>query len=242
MADLKEFLSLLESTVKAPRLSGSKVSLLSTQSKKLEPKSDTEFISTFLRLNKSLGKKSTSRISSLYVFDAIARANKGISGREGLMMKMEGVVDSWVNEMCEDGKGGVWTEGRDKTRKIVDIWTKSSTFPQPCLDRLSARLAVASADHSTTPTMSPPRPIMSPALPPLEEKENRGLGAHGFGQGPVLCLPSVLSSCLRGMLHRSCRVLKVNPILFIAIRVENTSLAILLTVQTHKTEGRRKRL
>ncbi len=69
-------------------------------------------VSSFLRLNKSLPPAGQSRISSLYVFDAIARANKGVTGRDGLLLKMEGVVDSWVNDMCEDGKGGVWAEGR----------------------------------------------------------------------------------------------------------------------------------
>ena len=28
------------------------------------------------------------------------------------MSKMEGVVESWVGGMVDNGKGGVWTEGR----------------------------------------------------------------------------------------------------------------------------------
>ena len=109
---MQDFLTLLDTTVRASRLSGTKVSALSEQSKKLPADTDSELVSTFLRLNKSLAPASQNRISSLYVFDAIARANKGVSGREGLLMKMEGVVESWVNQMCEDGKGGVWEEGR----------------------------------------------------------------------------------------------------------------------------------
>jgi hypothetical protein len=30
----------------------------------------------------------------------------------GLISKMEGVVDAWVGGMVDDGKGGVWAEGK----------------------------------------------------------------------------------------------------------------------------------
>lgn len=42
----------------------------------------------------------------------------------GLLMKMEGVVESWVGGMVDDGKGGVWAEGRvSRCGSILEIWT-----------------------------------------------------------------------------------------------------------------------
>lgn len=75
-------------------------------------KETTKIISSFLKLNNSLDHGTQARISSLYAFDAIARANKGVKGQEGLMMKMEGVVDSWIGGLVDDGKGGVFDSGK----------------------------------------------------------------------------------------------------------------------------------
>lgn len=111
-ADAQAFLKLLDTTVKASRLSGTKTKQLSQDSLKIPASYDTKIVSSFLKLNNSLKPASQQRISSLYVFDAIARANKGQKGREGFMEKMEGVVDSWVRGMLTDGHSGAWVEGR----------------------------------------------------------------------------------------------------------------------------------
>ncbi|ODN81872.1 hypothetical protein L202_02223 [Cryptococcus amylolentus CBS 6039] len=148
MADLAEFTSLLSTTVKAPRLSASKVTKLADLAQSLAPDAQ-QLITTFYKLNSSLPPASQARVSSLYVFDAIVRACKGRpkEGAEGLerarakmLHKMEGVAESWVKGMTADGKGGVWTEGKEKTRKIIDIWQKHGTFNQSCLDDLRIRL------------------------------------------------------------------------------------------------------
>ncbi|WWD18622.1 hypothetical protein CI109_103075 [Kwoniella shandongensis] len=167
MGDLQQFDSLLETTIKAPRLSGTKVSQLTELSQKLIQE-DHHLITTFFKLNASLPSCSQARISSLYIFDSIARACRNAvikgKGREvrnergkgtqaGMLLKLEGVVDSWVDGMMDDGKGGVWTEGKEKTRKIVDIWSKHGTFPQPCLDRLSSK--VTNAGPQAGPSMKP---------------------------------------------------------------------------------------
>ncbi|KIR80410.1 protein NRD1 [Cryptococcus gattii EJB2] len=152
-----EFRPLLQDTLAAPRLSASKVTHLSRLALH-NVAHDHSIVTTLYKLNAALPPASQSRISSLYVFDAIARAaksavNKGV-GKEltnergkgtqaSLLLKLEGVVASWVDGMIDDGKGGVWVEGREKTRKIVDIWQKGSTFPQPCLDELKVKLANA---------------------------------------------------------------------------------------------------
>lgn len=108
----QSFLKLLDTTVRAPRLSGTKTKQLAQDSVTIPNSHDTKVVSTFLKLNNSLAPACQQRISSLYVFDAIARENKKVAGKEGFMSKMEGVVESWVRGMVDNGKGGVWTEGR----------------------------------------------------------------------------------------------------------------------------------
>ncbi|WWC62744.1 uncharacterized protein I303_105341 [Kwoniella dejecticola CBS 10117] len=171
MADLKEFDKLLSATITAPRLSGSKVQKLATLSSELVHE-DHHIVTTFFKLNASLAPASQSRISSLYVFDAIAREaktqiNKGVGTQikkergkgtqAGLLLKLEGVVDSWIEGLLDDGKGGVWIDGKEKTKKIVDIWSKASTFPQHCLERLSTKIQNAGpqAGPSSTPAAAP---------------------------------------------------------------------------------------
>ncbi|KAK8858727.1 hypothetical protein IAR55_002956 [Kwoniella newhampshirensis] len=186
MGDLQQFDTLLETTIKAPRLSGTKVAQLADLSQKLIAQ-DHHIITTFFKLNASLPHCSQARISSLYVFDSIARAcrnavNKGI-GRDarnergrgtqaGMLLKLEGVVDSWVDGMIDDGKGGVWAEGKEKTRKIIDIWSKHGTFPEPCLVRLSSKIANAGpqAGPSTAPSLA--RQISG-----QEQGQNHGQGS-----------------------------------------------------------------
>lgn len=121
-----EFRPLLQDTLAAPRLSASKVTHLSRLALH-NVAHDHSIVTTLYKLNAALPPASQSRISSLYVFDAIARAaksavNKGV-GKEltnergkgtqaSLLLKLEGVVASWVDGMIDDGKGGVWVEGR----------------------------------------------------------------------------------------------------------------------------------
>ncbi|WWC96288.1 hypothetical protein V866_003155 [Kwoniella sp. B9012] len=205
MAELKEFDKLLTATITAPRLSGSKVQKLASQAIELVAE-DYQLVTTFFKLNASLPPASQSRISSLYVFDAIARAaksdvNKGIGTQvnkergkgtqAGLLLKLEGVVDSWIEGLLDDGKGGLWVEGKEKTKKIVDIWSKAGTFPQHCLERLTKKIASAGGAQagpstklkdvgrsgssgsgpgsvgkgSTTPPYPPPAPSAAPTQP-----------------------------------------------------------------------------
>jgi protein NRD1 len=117
------FDTLLEKTVVSTRLSGSKVKELQELALKAVAH-DHHLVTSLLKLNTSLPPASSSRISSLYVFDAIARAAKSASkgthvsterGRgtpAGLLAKMEGVADEWIQGMVDDGKGGVWSDGR----------------------------------------------------------------------------------------------------------------------------------
>ncbi|OCF57066.1 hypothetical protein L486_05925 [Kwoniella mangroviensis CBS 10435] len=201
----QEFDKLLTATITAPRLSGSKVQKLASQAIELVAE-DYQLVTTFFKLNASLPPASQSRISSLYVFDAIARAaksdlNKGIGTQvnkergkgtqAGLLLKLEGVVDSWIEGLLDDSKGGLWIEGKEKTKKIVDIWSKAGTFPQHCLERLTKKIASAGGAQagpstklkdigrsgssgsgpgsdgkgSTTPPYPPPAPSAVPTQP-----------------------------------------------------------------------------
>ena len=106
---------------------------------------------------------------------------------------LEAVAESWIEGMATSG-GQAWVEGKvswfrfcearrkanrkDKARKIIDIWRKYEIFPPDTVEQLSTRLTntplpVASGSRSTTPTYEPggPPPI-SPALPPLDMKED----------------------------------------------------------------------
>lgn len=114
------FLKLLDSTVRADRLSGSKIKILTEQAVQLASHA-TEIVTAFLKLNKSLPAATQQRISALYVFDAIARGVKDLERKEkreggtdgrGMLLRMEGAVDSLVEGMLGDGAGGDWTEGK----------------------------------------------------------------------------------------------------------------------------------
>lgn len=133
--------------MRAPRLSGSKVTELKEMSSKLVAH-DHHIVTSLLRLNTSLPPASTMRISNLYVFDAIARAAKsdiqkgigrtvsnerGKGTQAGLLSKMEGVVDSIVEGMVDDGKGGVWSEGRVSWKLM---WSRDSRLTE-CRTRLA---------------------------------------------------------------------------------------------------------
>lgn len=120
------FHALLHDTLAAPRLSASKVSQLSRLALH-NVAHDHRIVTTLYKLNAALPPASPSRISSLYVFDAVARAAKaavskgvgteltnerGKGTQASLLRKLEGVVASWVDGMIDDGKRGVWVEGR----------------------------------------------------------------------------------------------------------------------------------
>ena len=64
-------------------------------------------------------------------------------------------------------------EVKDKMRKILEIWSKDSTFSRNTLDRLQAKMVNSNTPPVHSPSasylnMDPPPPIMSPALPPLD--------------------------------------------------------------------------
>lgn len=80
---------------------------------------------------------------------------------------------------------------------MLDIWTKGTTFPRECLDELERQLSAAAAASEPAPEST--TPPFSPALPPLELKNEASNGGVINGQGkfcpffPVVVVVVVVS-------------------------------------------------
>ncbi|EJD41800.1 hypothetical protein AURDEDRAFT_115370, partial [Auricularia subglabra TFB-10046 SS5] len=144
MAVSKEFEPLLKEVVTAKRLSASRMSKLTELALK-GIEHDSQLVSILYRTHKSLPM--TSKVSSLYVFDALARAARSHANKSGIvgdinsptgncatfLLKMEGVLDGLVQDLMATNS----SEIQEKLRKVLDIWTKAITFPPHVLARLS---------------------------------------------------------------------------------------------------------
>ncbi|KAL4246335.1 CID domain-containing protein, partial [Abortiporus biennis] len=144
MDTVENFESTLKEVVGAKRLSSSKMSKL-TKNAMACMENDTQLVSILFRTHKSLSP--SSKISSLYVFDALARAARNNVNKEKLtgdlttqpgncatfLLKMEGILESLFQDMLSSDH----PDAKEKTKKIYDIWVKSNTFPSAVLGRLS---------------------------------------------------------------------------------------------------------
>lgn len=176
MATLEEFEPSLKEVVQAKRLSATKMDKLKELALK-NMEHDTQLVTTLYRTHKSLSP--SQKISSLYVFDALARGarhqvnKRGISGDihsdkgncATFLLKIEGIVDGLFSDMVSLHL----PEAKEKTKKILDIWTKSSTFPTPVLDRLTniVKDAMAEKDYETNnvkPASVDPRQQTTPPI------------------------------------------------------------------------------
>ncbi|KIJ55579.1 hypothetical protein M422DRAFT_151875, partial [Sphaerobolus stellatus SS14] len=138
------FESTLKEVVTAKRLSASRMNSLTDIALNCM-ENDTELVSILYRTHKTLGP--TSKIHSLYAFDALARAARSKVNKLGLtgdinsengncatfLLKIDGVLDGLIQDMNTLGT----PEAKEKTRKILDIWTKNNTFPPSVLNRLA---------------------------------------------------------------------------------------------------------
>ncbi|KAJ6515043.1 hypothetical protein C8R47DRAFT_500342 [Mycena vitilis] len=192
MAHISEFETALKEVVQAKRLSASKMNNLTEIALK-SMQDDTQLVSILYRTHKTL--QPAAKVSSLYVFDALARAartqvvKQGLTGdinsRKGnsatFLLKVEGVLEGLVQDMVSTGT----PEAKEKTKKILDIWSKGSTFPPAILVRLKdvvngtekdnevkvtdpRSAAVAAAATPTPPIVLPPQlqPTPAPVLDP----------------------------------------------------------------------------
>ncbi|CED82521.1 RNA polymerase II C-terminal domain-binding protein RA4, contains RPR and RRM domains [Phaffia rhodozyma] len=151
---LKPFNDLLKEAVEARKLSGGKIERLTAMAIK-DIQYDSQIITNLYNQHRSLQPRSASKIHSLYCFDSIARAcrskvNKKISANidgergtcAGFLLKAEGVLDGLVRDMLDTG-GKDWPDGREKTKKILDIWQKGSTFSKEVIHRLQVLVEAA---------------------------------------------------------------------------------------------------
>ncbi|PRQ72446.1 hypothetical protein AAT19DRAFT_16370 [Rhodotorula toruloides] len=86
------------------------------------------------------------------------------------LKKLEAVLGKIVLDNWENGL----PEHKEKVRKVLDIWTKASTFSSSSIAKISSKLlATASTAASSAPpprAASPGRPSLSPANPPRQAK------------------------------------------------------------------------
>ncbi|PVF92806.1 hypothetical protein CPB86DRAFT_159464 [Serendipita vermifera] len=145
MVDFKELETLLKDVVSGKRLSASKMTKLQEMAMK-SLKHDTKLVSILYRTHKSLPK--SQKVSSLYVFDALARAAKHQANKHSLpvkeaaagqpgnagtfLFKLEGILEGLIEDMIAVDT----PETTEKTRKVLEIWTKGKTFPADVLSRL----------------------------------------------------------------------------------------------------------
>ncbi|KAJ3881686.1 hypothetical protein F5051DRAFT_396658 [Lentinula edodes] len=191
MSPIEEFESTLKDVVQAKRLSASKMTKLTELAMKLM-KDDTKLVSILYRTHKSLS--AAAKVSSLYIFDALARAAKhqvnkqnlfgDINAPEGncatFLLKLQGILDGLFKDMVLSGT----PEAKEKTKKVLDIWVKGNTFPSTMLSQLadvlkdtvkeSTAKAVVSSDpriaaaqsSASTNTPTPPPTSPTPPFPP----------------------------------------------------------------------------
>ncbi|KAG8713373.1 hypothetical protein FRC11_012409 [Ceratobasidium sp. 423] len=148
---LTEFETQLKTVVTAKRLSGSKMAAL-TELAVENMHLDTQMISLMYRTHKGLPARN--KISSLYVFDSVARAAHRTKSKRGLvadlntagnaasfLVRLEGMLDGIVEDMLANGP----PEAKEKSRKVLDIWTREGTFPASALKRLSEKVSGGSS-------------------------------------------------------------------------------------------------
>ncbi|KAF7789581.1 hypothetical protein EIP86_000527 [Pleurotus ostreatoroseus] len=141
-SSLETFESTLKEAVAAKRLSASSMKEVTTLALK-NMQNDTQLVCILYRTHKTLNP--ARKVHSLYVFDALARAAKHQVDKQGLtadlnsgqgncatfLLKVVGILDGLIQDMVATG-----SETKDKAKKILDIWTKSNTFPSAVLSRL----------------------------------------------------------------------------------------------------------
>ncbi|PPQ67851.1 hypothetical protein CVT25_010290 [Psilocybe cyanescens] len=150
---------------------------------------DTQLVSILYRNHKSL-PTAAAKVSSLYIFDALARAAKHHATKHGLsgdaftqpgnsasfLFKMGGVVEGLFQDMIATQS----PETKEKTKKILDIWVKGNTFPPTILSQLSAILKDVEKVPDSKPTLTTdPRTtnqnFQTPSVPAVQSPPIAGL-------------------------------------------------------------------
>ncbi|KAJ7623137.1 hypothetical protein FB45DRAFT_1031082 [Roridomyces roridus] len=207
MAELSDFEAALKEVVHAKRLSASKMNNLTEIALK-SMQNDTQLVSILYRTHKAL--QPPAKVSGLYVFDALARAARTQVVKQGLtgdintpigncatfLLKLEGVLEGLIRDMISTAV----PESKEKTKKILDIWSKGSTFPPAILVRLKDVINGTEKDNTVKdprstavnpPPMAPvtPAPVPAPVLDPqatlLALLTQAAAQANNAGQTPT---------------------------------------------------------
>ncbi|KIY49975.1 hypothetical protein FISHEDRAFT_23804, partial [Fistulina hepatica ATCC 64428] len=136
-----EFESSLKEVVLAKRLSASKMESLTEVALKLTDQ-DAKLLSVLFHTHMNI--PASSKVSSLYVFDSICRAarrqtikhNLTTDGDKGnaatFLLKTQRILEGLFQDIIASNP----SEGKEKAKKVLDIWSKGNTFPLFVLTRL----------------------------------------------------------------------------------------------------------
>ncbi|KAG8798678.1 hypothetical protein FRC16_006764 [Serendipita sp. 398] len=176
-----EMEGLLQEIVGGKRLSASKLTKFQEMVMK-SLKLDTKIVTMLYRTHKSLPKNQ--KVSSLYVFDALARAAKHQASKHSLaikeipsdkpgnagtfLFKLEGILDGLIEDMIKVGT----PEAMEKTRKVLDIWKKANTFPADVLSRLLQSVDQGGQGTSGDGASISTPPVIS-EVPPTQTSESQ---------------------------------------------------------------------
>ncbi|EIN09505.1 hypothetical protein PUNSTDRAFT_112962 [Punctularia strigosozonata HHB-11173 SS5] len=186
MSPLKDFEAALKDVVQAKRLSESKMNRMTEAALKCM-EDDTQLVSILYRRHKSLPVDK--KIHGLYAFNALACAARHKVNKHGItgdinaekgncatfLLKLDGVLDGLFKDMLATGN----SECKEKTKKVLDIWVKSNTFPSAVLTRLSDILKGSAKESNvnappvtetkSTPVPTPTLPVTTtpPVAPPI---------------------------------------------------------------------------
>ncbi|BGP55166.1 hypothetical protein JCM8202v2_002763 [Rhodotorula sphaerocarpa] len=103
-------------------------------------------------------------------------AGGGAGDFAGFLQKLEAVLSKIVLDNWENGL----PDHREKVRKVLDIWTRASTFSATALARIETKL-LATSSSAPVAQMSPGRPSLSPGpaavTPPIDSTSSSTGGA-----------------------------------------------------------------
>ncbi|KZV65178.1 hypothetical protein PENSPDRAFT_690105 [Peniophora sp. CONT] len=146
---VEAFVDLLTDVVKAKRLSSSKVQELTDMGMRLM-KSDTLLVSALSRAQSSA--TGAHAVHVLYVVDSLARTARRYSNKRALSADEGGNAASFMENLAALVPllyTGVLApgvpEGKEKAKKILDIWRKDHTFAPDVLAGLGSQLQEARA-------------------------------------------------------------------------------------------------
>lgn len=206
-SDTQAFSALLYETISLNKLSGSRVSRVTDSATRALSVSnqlplitqDADSVSKVM-LKAHMRASPSTKLVSLYLFDAIARHAQEIARRNGVGFDVGGppatlaahaaalltLLHEPAAEVGIDSMRNAPPEQREKVRKVIDIWDRAGTFPPHILERIRVRGATTGqAVPSNAAPTSPPAHATSASLPPNILAFIQQVQQPGGGAGPT---------------------------------------------------------